>query len=139
MEHVEVTHDFKALPEEVWQVYTDHARWREWAGTPGSRLVREGNEERNGSGAVRAFAGGMREEILDFEPPRRMTYAIRAGFFPIRDHQGEVRLERMPSGTRVTWTCRFEPIIPGTGALLRWFIQNMFARSLAGLERHSFS
>ena len=73
MQQVEVTHRYNAKPQDVWDVYTDHARWSEWAGTPGSRLAKEGSPERNGSGAVRAFAGGMREEILEFDPPKRMS------------------------------------------------------------------
>ena len=28
-------HRFSASPQAVWDVYSDHARWSEWAGTPG--------------------------------------------------------------------------------------------------------
>jgi uncharacterized protein YndB with AHSA1/START domain len=69
VQHVAVSHRYDARPQVVWDVYTDHARWKEWAGTPGSRLVVEGSPDRNGAGAVRGFAGGMREKILEFEPP----------------------------------------------------------------------
>lgn len=135
MEHVEVARRFDAPPERVWAVYTDHARWREWAGTPGSRLVREGHPDPNGTGAVRAFAGGLREEILAFEPPKRMTYRVVAGPVPFRDHRGEVRLEPDGAGTRVVWTCRLAPRIPGTGGLCRRLVAGVFRRALAGLER----
>ncbi len=139
MQQVEVTHRYNAKPQDVWDVYTDHARWSEWAGTPGSRLAREGSPERNGKGAVRAFAGGMREEVVDFDPPKRMTYTIIAGFFPVKNHLGEVVFEPDGDGTRVVWRCRFESKIPGLGGLLRRFVTSTFRRALAGLERHSFS
>jgi uncharacterized protein YndB with AHSA1/START domain len=136
MQHVEVTHRYEASPQEVWDVYTDHARWSEWSGFPGSRLVREGESDRNGRGAVRAFAGGVREEVLDFEPAKRMTYTVVGGPFPIRNHLGEVTFEPDGGGTRVVWRCRFEPKVPLTGGLLRRFIAGSFRRALAGLAAH---
>lgn len=138
MQHVEVTHRYAASPQAVWDVYTDHARWSEWAGFPGSKLLAEGSPDRNGKGAVRAFAGGVREEVLDFEPPKRMTYTVVGGPFPIKEHLGEVSFEADGDGTRVVWRCRFEPRIPGTGALLQRFISGSFRRALAGLEKRGF-
>ncbi len=133
MQHVEETRRYAAAPQTVGDVYTEHARWSEWAGLPGSRLVREGRPDRNGSGAVRAFTG-VREEVLDFEPPKRMTYRVIGGLFPVRDHLGEATFEPDAGGTRVVWRCRFEPRIPGTGGLLRRMVGATFRRALAGLE-----
>ncbi|MBW2236393.1 MAG: SRPBCC family protein [Deltaproteobacteria bacterium] len=90
-------------------------------------------------GAVRGFAGGMREKVLEFEPPKRMTYTVVGGFFPVRDHLGEVTFAEDGEGTRVVWRCRFEPKIPGTGALMQRFITFFFTRGLRGLEKRGFS
>ena len=49
------------------------------AGTPGSKLVKQGDSEPNGVGAVRGFVGGMREEITSFDAPQRMTYRVIGG------------------------------------------------------------
>ena len=136
MQQVDVNHYYSTEQQSVWDVYSDHAGWREWAMTPGSHLVKEGTTERDGSGAVRGFLGGLREEILDFEPPKRMTYRVIGGLFPIKNHMGEVLLESEGDGTRLIWRCRFDPMIPGTGALLQRFISWTFRRSLAGLERY---
>ena len=133
MTHVEVVRRFDSPPARVWEVYTDHARMSEWSGLAGARLVREGSPQRNGSGAIRGFAAGAREEILDFEPPRRMTYRVIAGPLPLKDHLGEAVLEPDGSGTRLTWRCRFRPSVPGTGWLLRRVITRVFARALEGL------
>ena len=136
---VEVQHRFNASPQAVWDVYSDHARWSEWAGTPGSRLVVRGHPDPNGVGAVRGFVGGMREEVLTFDPPKRMTYTVIAGLFPVKDHEGEVVFEADGDGTLVTWRCRFKSKIPGLGGLLERVVTGTFRRGLEGLERHSFS
>jgi len=139
MQHVEVEHHYRQSPQAIWDVYTDHAGWAEWAATPGACLVKEGATERNGTGAVRGFLGGLREEIFDFDAPKRMTYRVTAGSFPIRDHQGEVLLEPEGEGTRLIWRCRFESKIPGLGRPIQKFVTWTFRRSLAGLERHMAS
>ncbi len=139
MNHVEVEHRYGAPPEAVWAVYVDHARWSEWAGTPGSRLIVRGSPDPNGVGAVRGFFGGMREEIKSFDPPNRMTYSVIGGFFPVKNHLGEVTFEADGHGTVVRWRCWFDSKVPGLGGLMQRFIGTTFARALAGLERHSFS
>ena len=141
VKHVEVERRFDAPREAVWEVYTDHARWSEWAGFPGSRLEVEGRPDRNGSGAVRALGAGplrAREEVLDFEPPKRMTYRVLGGPLPLRHHLGEVRFEPDGDGPRVVWRCRFESALPGLGPLLRVFVTRTFRRALDGLARRHF-
>lgn len=135
---VDVQHDYAAPPEAVWRIYTDHARWSEWAGTPGSHLVVEGSPDENGVGCVRGFAGRTREEILSFDPPKRMTYTVIGGLMPIRNHFGEVTLEPHAGGTRLRWRCRFDSRIPGLGGLFRRVITRVFTGALEGLERRGF-
>lgn len=141
MQHVEVTRRFPAPPQTVWDVYTDHARWSEWAGFPRSWLEVEGAGDRNGSGAVRVLgSAGVKvyEEILDFEPPKRMTYRVLRGGLPMKDHLGEVRLEPDGDGTLLVWRCRFDSRIPGLGGLMRRLVTRVFQRALDGLARHRF-
>jgi uncharacterized protein YndB with AHSA1/START domain len=143
MQHVEVQRRFEAPPEEVWRVYTDHAGWSAWAGLGGVRLATEGHPERNGVGAVRCFTrGGLAtyEEVLSFEPPKRMTYRVVRGGIPIMTHHlGEVVLEPEGAGTRLTWRCRFDSSLPGLGAPMRWMITLLFRRALEGLARRGFA
>lgn len=137
-QRVEVEHRYNATPDAVWEIYVDHARWNEWAGVGASRLVTEGSSDRNGVGAVRGFSGGTLEEVLSFEPPKRMTYTLTAGLFPIKNHLGEVTLEADGDGTLLRWRCEFDSKIPGMGGLFRRMITRMFTGALAGLEKHSF-
>jgi len=141
VQHVEVSRRFDAPPQAVWDVYTDHARWSEWAGLGASRLEREGSPHRDGTGALRALGPALwpaREEVLAFDPPRRMTYRVVSGALPIRNHLGEVTLVPEGDGTRLVWRCRFESRLPGLGGLLERLITGVFARALAGLARVHF-
>lgn len=141
MQHVEVVRRFPAPPQAVWDVYTDHAGWQEWSGLGRSSLHREGEPHRDGVGAVRCFANGplkVYEEVVEFEPPKRMAYRIVRGGLPMKNHLGEVHFEPDGDGTRVIWRCRFESKIPGLGGLMRSFITRIFRNALEGLARQRF-
>ncbi|MGY8802846.1 MAG: SRPBCC family protein [bacterium] len=138
-QRVEVKHRYNASPEAVWEIYVDHAKWSEWAGVGPSRLVTEGSPDRNGVGAVRGFSAGTLEEVLSFDAPKRMTYTLVGGLFPIKNHLGEVTLAADGDGTLLRWRCEFESKIPGLGGLFRRMITKTFTGGLEGLEKHSFS
>jgi uncharacterized protein YndB with AHSA1/START domain len=141
MYEVEVSRTIAAAPAEVWNVYTDHAGWKAWAGISHSSLEVSGRPDKNGTGAVRCLGSyGMnaREEILDFEPPRRMTYRLVKGGLGMKNHLGEVLLEPSGRGTKITWRCRFDAAVPGLGPILRVFVSRVFRTALDGLARRRF-
>ncbi len=143
MQHVEVVRHFDAPLEDVWRVYSDHAGWHRWAGFDRSWLERSGAANPNGRGALRGFASGpvkVFEEIVDFEPPRRMTYRVVRGGLPMKNHLGEVTLSEDGEGTRLVWKCRFESRwpIPGLAPLMRIFVERVFRTALVGLAKHGF-
>jgi uncharacterized protein YndB with AHSA1/START domain len=141
VQHIEVRRHFAAPPQQVWDVYTDHAGWSAWAGFKRSRLQVEGAPEKNGVGAVRVLGTGpvdAVEEVLEFEPPKRMTYTIVRGGLPMKNHLGEVVFEPDGDGTLVTWRCRFDSGIPGLGGALRVMVRRVFRTALDGLARHAF-
>jgi uncharacterized protein YndB with AHSA1/START domain len=139
MEHLEVTETINAPVQAVWERYTDHVSWSQWAGLGKVQLEREGSPPPNGVGCVRVFSNaGLKvvyEEVLSFEPPRRMTYRIVRGPVPLKDHLGEVLFEPTDGGTRITWRCQFNSKIPGLGGLFRALITRMFRNALRGLAR----
>lgn len=65
----------------------------------------------------------VREIVVAEEPPTHHAYSIRS-VFPVRDHRADVWI----SAGGIRWESRFEPKIPGTGALLE-------AALRAGLNR----
>jgi uncharacterized protein YndB with AHSA1/START domain len=136
MQHVEVIKVLDVPVQEVWNRYTDHVSWGQWAGLGKVKLHKEGTPAPNGVGCVRVFTNaGLHEEVLTFDAPRRMTYKIVKGTVPIRDHLGEVSFEPQSGGTRIVWRCQFASRIPGLGGLFRLFITRTFRRALEGLEK----
>jgi uncharacterized protein YndB with AHSA1/START domain len=140
MPEILVQREVPAEPESVWEVYTDHLGWPEWAGVKEVVLRREGEPAPNGVGASRVIrAGGIaiEEEIVAFDPPRRMAYQLIAGA-PIRDHRGEVLFEPTPTGTLVSWRVSFRPRIPFTGGLLARALEKNLQGILEGLAGYPF-
>ena len=125
-----------APAERVWAVLADARRWKEWTPLRTSALEREGSPDPDGVGALRRFGLGpmvTREEVVGFEPPRRLVYELRSGM-PIRGYRAEVTLTPWGDGTDIVWQSRFEPRIPGTGPFLRAFLNAVItdiARRLA--------
>ena len=141
MQHIEVTRRIAGKPQDVFDTYTDHVGWAEWGGIGRARIEREGDPAPNGTGCIRVLGPGplaAREEILSFEPPKRMTYRILGGGLPIRDHFGEVDFEPDGDGTRILWRCRFESKLPGAGALFRVLVARLFRNVLEGLATQRF-
>jgi len=141
VEKIEVVRRIAGSPEAVWAVYTDHAGWAEWGGIGTARVEREGRPPPNGAGCVRVLGPGRfaaHEEIVDFEPPKRMTYRIVKGGIPIRDHFGEVLFEPDGDGTRIVWRCRFASKIPGLGPLFRVAVARLFRGVLDGMAKQRF-
>ncbi len=131
----ECTAQSAAPPAAVFEVIADATRWHEWAGVMigVSEWEREGDPAPGGVGAIRklgrwpAFA---REQILEYEPPRHLAYTI-VSRVPLRGYHADVDLEATASGTTIRWTGAFEPVVPGTGALLAEF----FRRTVQGYAR----
>jgi uncharacterized protein YndB with AHSA1/START domain len=137
MPTIEVERILDAPLETVFDRYTDHAGWSSWAGIGNVRLAKQGSPQPNGVGAVRHFdlAMGLEEKVLEFEPPRRMTYAVVQGGFPLTDHRGEVLFEPHPRGTRVVWRASFGSKIPFTSGAIAGFVTRMFETLLSRFER----
>lgn len=144
MQHVEVKRHFRAPVDRVWDAYTDHAGWKDWAGFQKSWLEKEGSPDRNGMGCVRGFgANGINvfEEVIEWEPKTRFAYTVVRGGLPMKNHYGEVVFTPDGDGTLVTWKCRFDSglAIPGTGWLMRQFIEKqVFRGALEGLAKKHF-
>jgi len=122
----------------VWEAYTDHVSWNDWARIGKVRLAREGDTARNGVGCVRVISNpgvSVEEEVLSFTPPERMTYTVVKGGIPIKDHLGEVVFEDQGDGTLVRWNCRFNSKIPGLGWLWKLVVGKIFRDALGGLDR----
>eukprot|EP01136_Pigoraptor_vietnamica_P036499 Opistho-1_new@103166 len=126
MSHTEICEEVVvAAPiKDVWEFYTDHCGWPQWNAAGSVTLEKEGSPDKNGTGCIRAITTAaiftVREEILSFDAPHRMTYTVLSGI-PMSDHSGEVLFEEcdLPvaegeatssspkRGTRIVWRARF--------------------------------
>ena len=140
---VRVERTIGAPPEQVWAVYTDHVSWQDWSAIGKVQLQRAGDPPPNGAGCVRVISKlgvTVFEEVLSFEPPRRMTYRVVRGGIPIKNHLGEVVFEtRTGDSTRIVWSCQFDSKIPGLDFVWRRLIRKVFSDTLEALARNRFA
>lgn len=114
-----------APPERVWATLADHEGMSGWAPGLTVTLVHAGAPERNGVGARRRIRAvpllpAFVEEIVAFDPPRRLSYRAVAGI-PLRNYVGEVTLRPAGpdgSGTRIDYTVSADNRLPGVAAVL---------------------
>jgi hypothetical protein len=117
----------------VFELLSDHGNYDRFLGVTSSELVREGESEPNGLGALRSIALGpirFEEEITAFERPRRMDYLIRRVNLPVDHDGGRIMLEPNGAGTRVLWISTF-------GVPLRW-VGEPLGLAFAGTLRLGF-
>ena len=128
-----------APTEVVWDVLTDHARYREWTPLPHSRLVTPGSSEPNGVGAVR-FLGlgpvGTKEEVLVSERGSHLAYTVVAGL-PVRDYRADARLRPDGGVTELEYEGRFSAVVPGTGPVLALLVRTALKTLMTSLARES--
>lgn len=119
---VERSRVIAASPAQIWPLLAEPRQWSRWspwhARDPQMLLGYSGPA--SGQGAQWSWdseiQGRGRMHFDEVQPPNRLGYAI--AFDGLRSTaRGEIRLERMAAGTRVTWT--LESTV-GANVLLRW-------------------
>lgn len=125
-----------APPERVFALLADVSTWSTWAAFDEAVLERPGRPEPDGVGAIRRFRTGRTrslEEVVAFEPPRRLSYELRSGL-PLDGYHADVDLASLPDGgTEIHWHSSFRPRWPLTGWLYRRVLQRFIADTAARL------
>jgi uncharacterized protein YndB with AHSA1/START domain len=117
---IKVERIVKAPIENVFEAISDHASYALYPSVGIAKLLNEGDEERNGKGALRTVETGafkVWERITDFERPVRMQYKIEQAK-PIKmDHyKGIIDLKDLGDGTtHVTWVSEGKMAVPLIG------------------------
>jgi uncharacterized protein YndB with AHSA1/START domain len=114
--HATSTATVSSSVDSVWAVLADHEGMTRWA--PGLKVAlrAEGATDRNGVGAVRVIdapgpAPSIVEEVVAFEPGRRLAYRALAGV-PLRNYRGEVVLRDLAGRTEITYTISADQRLP---------------------------
>ena len=139
MPEFELGSQIAAPVERVWAVLSDHAGWQVWSGAQEVVVRQQGDPAPGGLGTIRVLRRGgfaIEEEVVGFEPPRRLAYRVTAGL-PVRDCDVEIRLDPSAAATRVSGHVRFRPLVPGTAWLLERVIRARLTDALAGLARRA--
>jgi len=120
---IRVERHLDVSPEALFEVVADHARYDRFDGIRRAEVVKPGDADPNGLGAVRRiWIGPLRfqEEITAYEPPSRLDYLIvDLRGVPFRHEGGSIRLSPADGGgTDAVWTSSFEIPIPVLGPAL---------------------
>ena len=134
----EIVEHSRASVDEVWALLADARGWSRWARFARSDLTREGDPAPDGVGALRVFGTGpfkSHEEVLVFEPPHHLAYAIRKGM-PIVGYRADVYLEADGGGTTIRWESSFDHARPRfTNGFYRWFLRTFLRDTARRLAR----
>ena len=108
--------------DEVFEALSDHANYGLFKSVGVAKLVTEGDEERNGVGALRTVQTGafkVWERITAFERPTHMQYQIeKARPIKIEHYKGIIDLKDLGDGsTHVTWISEGRLVVPLVGRL----------------------
>ncbi len=127
-----------APAEVLFALIADGATWPSWTPIDSFTLEKPGHEGGESVGAIRVFRTGRitsREQIVEIEPGRRLSYILLSGL-PLRDYRATVDLAPNGRGTTIRWRSTFRPRIPGTGWIYRRALRRFIQRCVDGLAAH---
>ena len=136
---VEVRSTAAAPVEEVWPLIGEARRWKEWSFLDRTELSRAGTPVPDGLGAVRRFTShgvGSTEEVVAWEPPHHLGYAILKGF-PARHYRADVHCTPEGTGTLITWSATFDEKVPGTGHLMVLVVRALLRHFATAVARYA--
>ena len=123
-----------AHPDEIYALLVNSATYPLWSMIRYYESLRPGRSGLHDVGAVRLFKTNaitvMREEVTDVVPNERVGYTLLSGF-PLLDYHCQTTLEKVASGTRITWKSSFYPKYP----LTAWYWRRLMAWILGRLVR----
>jgi len=129
-----------APPEVLWELLANVGRWTEWTMLSRASLERPGSPDPQGVGAIRRLGrgpAGSREEVVEFDPPRRFSYVMHSGMMPVREYRAVVTLEPRDGGTAIAWHSRWEDRAPVPGLLMQAILSRLIQRFASGLARRA--
>jgi uncharacterized protein YndB with AHSA1/START domain len=134
-----ITRTISAPVDTVFDVLTDHRNYSRITPLRSSTLEREGTDDPNGVGAIRALglAGPpVREEVTAFERPTLLVYKALSGV-PAKSHVGTVRLTPEGNSTRLVWDVDSTPKVPLPDAVWIAALRPVIGTLLRGVTKES--
>ena len=126
---------------EVWPLIGEAHRWKEWTFLTRSEVELPGDPPPDGVGAVRRVHQVRdriaRQQVVAWDPPRRLGLRRRAGASPVRRYRADVHLAPDGTGTTVTWAATFDELVPATGRLMSAVLTRMISRFASGAAAYA--
>lgn len=133
---IRVTATSTATPEELFRHLAVPEAWGAWGKFPApAKQTRKGDTTAYGVGAVKKIWPSS-EQTVAYEPYTHFGYIALSGL-PVRRYRSDVHLEARDSGTAIRWKAELEPLIPGTGALMRLLFRLMLTAFIRWLPAHT--
>jgi hypothetical protein len=130
-----------AKPGAVYELLMDVERWSDWMPTVTAASWEQPGEPDTGLGGVRRVRNGLgvtRDKVIGGARPHQHTYASTLPrYFPLKDYQGDVRIEEHPNGSLIVWTVTCASRVPGLNKLLRSMVQSAYVRIVAALAQEA--
>ena len=135
LQEIDVRSTTAADPETVWKLLGDSSTWPQWTAIETYEPEQPGGSD--GIGEIRRFRTGrylVREEIVERDPNRRLTYSLLSGL-ALRDYRAEIDLTPAATGTAIRWHTTFRPKVPGSGWIYRRELDKRTRAFVDGLAR----
>ncbi|MGP4028326.1 SRPBCC family protein [Actinomadura sp. 3N407] len=133
---IQATATSTATPEELFRHLAVPEAWGAWGKFPiPAKRARKGDTTTYGVGTVKKIWPAS-EQTVAYEPYTHFGYVALSGL-PVRRYRSDVHLEARGSGTAIRWEAELEPLIPGTGPLLRLMFRLMLSAFTRWLPAHA--
>jgi carbon monoxide dehydrogenase subunit G len=123
---------------DVFEALSNHNTMGKLFGVPVKRIKDGPAGDVNGAGSVRqlGLAGplAVHETVTAVDPLKRIDYFVSKGGAPMKGHQGQIRFEATPQGTRVQWDIGYN-MPPVIGGIVSRVLTKVLTRALRSLNR----
>lgn len=130
-----------AEPAVLYDTYLDVENWPEWMPTVSTASWERLGTPVTGIGGIRRVrmnGSTVRDEITGGSRPDHHSYTTALpGFWPVKDYCGDIRFDKLPSGSLLTWTATFVSPVPGLGKPLRFMLRTLITRLAAALAERA--
>lgn len=133
---IQATATTTASPEDLFRHLAVPEAWGAWGRFPTrAKQTRKGDTSTYGVGTVKKIWPASEQTVV-YEPYTHFAYIALSGL-PVRRYRADVHLEARDSGTLIRWEAVAEPLIPGTGPLMRLVFRVLLAAFVRWLPAHA--
>ena len=125
----------------LYDTFLDVESWPRWMPTVSAACWERRGAPVTGIGGIRRIrmnGSTVRDEITGGSRPSHHAYTTTLpGFWPVKDYRGDIRIDELPDGSRITWTATFASPVPGLGKPLRFTLRTLITRLAAALAKRA--